>query len=233
MKDVKWGGGRGTCGLVLCVSAWQETKVKFAAEIISASDSDSFFVQIQGAGTAAAWHSGQYADFSWSATSPEVTAPAGESIVQIWGREKDIKVRTSCKFWNQKMQKSVEGFETLVLQLLQGNRWKSEKIICCSDEIHRVAPGEALQDCCGRSWLQVYLSSITNAQSICGIQEGEPNSTGGHVLDNIDRNSYMRGWTLACSEDKQWRLRGRQAWLLWIERPGRDQRGSANPHEYS
>lgn len=123
----------------------------FAAEIISASDSDSFFVQIQGAGTAAAWHSGQYADFSWSATSPEVTAPAGESIVQIWGREKDIKVRQAVSSETKIMQKSVEGFETLVLQLLQGNRSKSEKIIRCLDEIHRVPPGEALQDGCGRS----------------------------------------------------------------------------------
>ena len=40
-----------------------------------------------------------------------------------------------------KMMQKSEGFETLVLQFLQGNRWKSEKIIHCSDEIHRVIGG--------------------------------------------------------------------------------------------
>ena len=70
--------------------------MKFKAEMIGPDGaSDSMWVQIKGTGSRLAWHTGQTSDWGWpSADSPEVTAPAGNSVVQFYGREKNFKVRS-------------------------------------------------------------------------------------------------------------------------------------------
>ena len=53
--------------------------------------SDSFWAAIN-SGTRAVWHTGQPQTWGWSGDSPEMTAPLGESKLQLWGREDGIKV---------------------------------------------------------------------------------------------------------------------------------------------
>ena len=53
----------------------------------------AFYFLKPGTTSTPTWHTGNQQDWGWSTYSPEVTAPSGESVVQFWSREENIKVR--------------------------------------------------------------------------------------------------------------------------------------------